>query len=63
MVELFIVLSLLLDFILNYLSCLVIVCKFKSHRHCVFDVVKNCKWTTRSNIENDGADILSDVKK
>lgn len=52
----------MIAFRLYFLSCLVIVCKFKCHRHCVFNVVPNCKWTTRSNIEKDGADILPDVK-
>lgn len=34
------------------------VCKFKCHRRCVFNVVQNCKWATKSNLEHDQADIL-----
>ena len=29
------------------------VCKFKSHRRCVFNVSQSCKWTTKANIEKD----------
>ena len=38
------------------------VCKFKSHRRCVFTAVKKpCKWTVRENIVNDGLNLEGDV--
>ncbi len=37
------------------------VCKFKSHRRCVFYVEQPCKWTTRSNLEKDGVHPTADV--
>ena len=45
----------------NGLSCE--VCKFKSHRRCVFRVDKPCKWTTRSSLKNDSIQLGQDVSE
>jgi diacylglycerol kinase (ATP) len=37
------------------------VCKFKSHRRCVFNVKQCCKWTNRSNLISEGLDTLPDL--
>ena len=37
------------------------VCKFKSHRRCVFRVEKVCKWTTRSSLEQASVQLAQDV--
>lgn len=37
------------------------VCKFKSHRRCVFNVQSPCKWTTRSSLSAAGVDLEQDV--
>ena len=37
------------------------VCKFKSHRRCVFSVKTPCKWTTRSSLTAAGVKLEQDV--
>ena len=46
-----------------YLLLFTLVCKFKCHRRCVFNVAQNCKWATKSNLEHDQADILPNVSQ
>ena len=37
------------------------VCKFKSHRRCVFLVKQACKWTTQANLEREDVRVGQDV--
>lgn len=39
------------------------VCKFKSHRRCVFKVNQVCKWTTRSSLQEAGVQLGQDVSQ
>lgn len=41
--------------------CYYLVCKYKTHKRCAYQVKQNCKWTTIADLEHDGILVQDDV--